>query len=331
MSGNWDTYICQVDDAPASILVDLDLARTVPHEQYPFLGHISIPLQTPDKHGLPRQDEYERLGVLEDGLEIALTRSEQAVYAGRCASGGYFDFFYYLRTPENWERRVRDAMAGLPDYRWAAGTQNDPDWEVYICFLFPDKYAMNGIQNRRALRELEEQGDGLGKSRVIEHWATFPDEPSALAFSTGLEERGFSIRRDLLPEPESSPARPTAGHSGSNSHFLEADQAQTRVPPAPAGDLQTLAQRNVGDRPLGDQTVEPLPGGVSHPDPLFGARGQPAYRPEIRPTIRNNEAILVYFSRPDAPEDIDAVTFSLVELAASHGGVYQGWGSPVVV
>ena len=306
MSGNWDTYICQVDDAPASILVDLDLARTVPHDRFPFLGHIGISLQSPDAYGLPRQEEYERLGVLEDGLEAALTRSKHVVYAGRCASGGYFDFFYYLQTPENWTGRVRDAMAGLPEYTWAAGTQNDPDWEVYICFLFPDKYAMNGIQNRRALRELEEQGDGLEENRVIEHWATFPDEPSALAFSTGLEERGFSIRRDSLPEPESGPAHPAAGHLDGNSHFVEADKVPVWAPPAPAGNRPSL-------------------------DPAFGDREPPEARPEIRPGSRNAEAILVYFSRPDAPEDIDAVTFSLVELAESHGGIYQGWASPVVV
>jgi hypothetical protein len=261
MSGNWDTYFCQVDGSPASILVDLDLAEGAPHAAFPYMGYISVTLRGPDEHGLPGQEEYERLGELEDALESALTADARAVYAGRSASAGHFDFFFYLRSGEGWGTRAGEIMAAFPEYAWESGQQDDPEWQGYISFLFPDDYAMNGIQNRRALRELAAQGDDAQKSREIEHWAVFSDPESAATFSQAVREGGFS------PLPGLSPL---SGDSGEDVVFGQ------------------------------------LPSGL----------------PEAWVSVR--------FSRTDAPEDIDAVTYPLVELVQAHGGAYQGWACPVV-
>ncbi|MCL1939857.1 MAG: DUF695 domain-containing protein [Desulfovibrionaceae bacterium] len=258
MSGNWDTYFCQVDGSPASILVDLDLAEGAPHAAFPYMGYISVKVCFPDEHGLPGQEEYERLGELEDALESAITADDQAVYAGRSASSGHFDFFFYLRSGEDWGTRAGEVMATFSEYAWESGRQDDPEWQGYSSFLFPDDYAMNGIQNRRALRELAEQGDDGQKSREIEHWAVFSSPEPAAAFSQAVREGGFS----LLPEP-----------------------------PVDSGE-----------------------------EPVFGQL--PVGLPEAWVSVR--------FSRPDTPEDIDAVTYPLVELVQAHGGAYQGWACPVV-
>ena len=246
MSGNWDTYLCQVDGSPAAILVDLDLAKDAPDAAFPYMGYISVTLRSPDEQGLPKQEEYERLGEVEDALESVLTADAQAVYAGRSALDGHFDFFFYLRRGEHWGSRAGEVMAAFPEYVWESGCQDDPGWQSYTSFLFPDDYAMNGIQNRRALRELAEQGDDMQKSREIEHRAVFSSPESAEAFSLALRESDFT----LLPDQQ-------------NSDF-----------------------------------------------------------PETWISVR--------FSRIDAPEDIDAVTYPLVELARTHNGAYQGWACPVV-
>jgi uncharacterized protein (TIGR01619 family) len=247
MSGNWDTYFCQVDDNPAAILVDLELAKGAPHTAFPYMGYISVPLCSPDEHGLPKQEEYERLGELEDALESALTIDAQALYAGSSTSGGYFDFFFYLRSGEHWKTRAQEPMSAFPEYAsWGSGWQEDSEWRSYWDFLFPDDHAMNGIRNRRALRKLAEQGDNTQKSREIEHWAVFTAPESAATFSQALKESGFSP----LPVQQNR------------------DAAET--------------------------------------------------------------SLFVRFSRIDAPEDIDAVTYPLIELAQAHNGLYQGWACPVV-
>jgi len=251
MSGNWDTYLCKVDGSPASMLVDLGLAEGAPHVAFPYMGYISVNLRFPDEHGLPRQEEYERLGEMEDALESALTADVQAVYAGRSALIGRFDCFFYLRSDKGWESLVREVMAAFPEYAWEAGCQDDPEWLGYISFLFPDDYDMTGIQNRRALRELAEQGDDGQRSREIEHQAVFSDPESAATFNQAIRESGFTL---------------------------------------------------LGEEPVYGQ----LPAGL----------------PEAWVSVR--------FSRPDTPEDIDAVTYPLVELVLAHGGTYQGWACPVL-
>ena len=245
MSDNWDSYFCEVDGNPAAILVDLDLAEAAPHAAFPYMGHISVKACFPDRRGLPGQEEYERLGELEDALERALTVDDQAVYVGRSAVDGHCDFFFYLRNGEHLGARAGAVMAAYPEYAWESGWQDDPGWQSYRSFLFPDDYALNGIQNRRALRELAEQGDDAQKSRTIEHWAVFDSPEAAVAFSRAVREEGF--------------------------------------------------------RPLPDERNPDLP------EHLIG----------------------VCFSRPDAPEDIDAVTYPLVALALAHNGVYHGWACPV--
>lgn len=278
MSGNWDTYLRQIDGRPASILVDLELAKGAPHTAFPYLAHIRVSLHHPDERGLPRQEEYERLGALEDHLDRVLAAGDQAVYVGRSASAGRFDFFFYLRRDENWESRAGNAMASFPEYVWETGLHTDPAWENYIGFLFPDVYAMNDIQNRRALRELEEQGDAPELSREIEHWAVFPDEDQARSFVGVLRDSGFAVLSGTgLHERDNEAARPKAAESG-----------------AP------LATHDSG------KAAEP--GGHAMP---------------------GNDCF-VHFSRPDAPEDINALTSLLVELAGAYGGRYQGWTCAVV-
>ena len=264
MSGNWDTYFCQVDGHPAAILVDLALADVAPLAAFPVMGYLSVSLHSPDEHGLPLQEEYERLGALEDHLESAFTADSAGLYAGRSATAGHFDFFFYLQSGERWGERAARIMALFPEYEWEAGSQSDAQWENYICFLFPDEYAMNGMQNRRALRKLEDQDDDPEKSRDIEHWAVFPHTAAAGEFARAIRDNGFTVLEESAP--------------------------------IAAGDVPEGASGVAGD--------------MSGPSPETG--------------------ISIHFSRPDAPEDIDAVTYPLVALALTHGGAYQGWACPVV-
>lgn len=249
MSGNWDTYFCRVDGNPASILVDLALADVAPLAAFPVMGYLSVGLRLPDEHGLPARDEYERLGALEDHLERVLTAGAEAVYAGRSATAGRFDCFFYLRDGEDWGTRAAGAMSCFPEYDWEAGAQNDASWQAYSEFLFPDAYAMHGIQNRRALGDLLEQGDDPEKSRDIEHWAVFAGEAEAGNFARAVREKGFAVLS--APSPAESGGAP-------------------------------------------------------------------------------EREFFVRFSRPDAPEGIDEISYPLLELALEHGGAYQGWACPVM-
>ncbi len=201
MSGDWDSYFCHIDGKPASIFVDLSLADAAPLTAFPFMAYLSVTLQQPDEHGLPVQEEYERLCALEERLEGALTANAQAVYAGSATRAGRCDFFFYLRSEEGWGTRAVETLSLFPEYACETGTQCDPAWETYRCFLFPDSYALHGIQNRRALEKLREQGDDLEQSREIEHWALFFEEGAAGAFIQAIRDRDFALLSGPVPAP----------------------------------------------------------------------------------------------------------------------------------
>ena len=210
---NWDSYFCRVEGKSASILVDLGRIADAPRSDRPFLGRLRLALRSPDENGFPAQEEYDRLAEIEDSLEEDLRKSLSALYVGRCATGGCFELFFYLPEGANWRSGLEKSLPIFGEYAWEAESYPDPEWETYGQFLFPDAYALLGIQNARIRRQLLEQGDDPGKSRRVEHWAAFPDAGTAKAFALAAAQQGFHLEEvqeegmgDADPESRSGEA-----------------------------------------------------------------------------------------------------------------------------
>ena len=193
MTDNWDSYLCEVDGRPASILVDLGAVAHAPAPDFPCLGYVTITLRDPDENGFPRREEFEALSALEDALEASLTANRAAVHIGRCITDGRYELVFYTTGVEDWNSRVAAAMESLPSYEWEAGAHYEPDWDSYLGFLFPGEQDLLIIQNRRLCRQLEEQGDSLDKPRLITHWLDFSGAEAGRAFCRAALERGFQV------------------------------------------------------------------------------------------------------------------------------------------
>ena len=277
MTDNWDSYLCEVDGKPASILVDLGAVAQAPMPGFPCLGYVTVTLRDPDENGFPRREEFETLSVLEDALESALTASEAAVHIGRCITSGRYELIFYTVSSDDWHSRVADIMEALPPYDWEAGAHYEPDWDTYLGFLFPGEQDLLTIQNRRLLRQLQEQGDAPEKNRLITHWLDFFDAEDGEAFCRAARERGFQVEEaGMVFGTEDGAALSGGGESAP-------------VPGSGPG-LARLALTGAEARP-----------------PFFQAR----------------------VSRMDAPENIDEVSFALLDLALEHGGEYLGWSCPI--
>lgn len=211
MSGNskdnWEFYTRRVEDKAATILLDMGLAGSAPRPEFPVLGHVGVSLRAPDLYGLPAAQEYESLGAMEDALVAAVAGEGRALYAGRCIRDGEADFFFYLPALSGFGDRVEKSMAAFADYVWHSGSTADPDWEVYLNFLYPGAYDILGIQNRRALTRLEQMGDDPRLPRLVEHWIDCPARDEAEAALRGFREHGFS-GESLCPTPDG----PLPGH-----------------------------------------------------------------------------------------------------------------------
>lgn len=203
MTDDWDTYFCNVDDKPASILVDLGAAEAAPLEGLPYMGHVSLALLDPDENGFSSREEYGALYQLEDALESALTGTDNTVYVGRSTTAGRRDFVFYTSAPEGWKEKITAALKEYPAYSWRASIREDKEWETYLEFLYPSEMDMHIIQNRRLCTYMEEQGDDLAKERSIDHWLYFPTEQARTAFCEEIRQEGFSIGDSPAPDRES--------------------------------------------------------------------------------------------------------------------------------
>lgn len=193
MTENWDSYDCTVDGKPAAIMVDLGVCASAPAPEYPYMGYITTPLANPDEQGFPRPEELEQLWFLEDSLTAMLCESDDIQYVGRCFTDGHLDMFFYIKDTKDWNKRVGILMSSFPQYTYNTGSHRDQEWEVYFDFLFPGPYDLICIQNRRALRNLEELGDDATTSRIVEHRADFPSPEAAEGFTAAVRELGFCV------------------------------------------------------------------------------------------------------------------------------------------
>lgn len=110
MSDEWDFYPLRVDDQPASIFVNLSLAKMAPISGKPHMSYISIRMRQPREDGLSSQEEFQALGDLEDLIVEAATENADPIYVGRDTTGGDRDFFFYTSDPVRFVDTVTTKM-----------------------------------------------------------------------------------------------------------------------------------------------------------------------------------------------------------------------------
>src|SRR3569832_434129 len=105
--GNWDFFMCRLDDKPAFNFLPLDLLQQVPPTaKYPHLLLVRLYFLHPREDGLSSQQEFDTLVAIEDAEQEALTAEQAAIYAGRVTTDGYRAVVFYTSAPERSEKQV---------------------------------------------------------------------------------------------------------------------------------------------------------------------------------------------------------------------------------
>jgi hypothetical protein len=192
---DFDFYMAQIEDKPASFVVDLNAAAAAPLESHPLRLAIRVPMLRPRADGLRDASELDELGALEDQFVEALADKIDAIYVGRVVHDG--DTTLYLYVPAEHRVAMEDlpVLTGAPpgDHEPQWGVAEDPAWDVYLELLYPDAYAHQTIWNRRLLRVFSEQGDQLDVAREIDHMAFFPTREAAEQAAAALTAAGFRV------------------------------------------------------------------------------------------------------------------------------------------
>jgi hypothetical protein len=189
MPDSWEFYFCNVNNAPASISVDIGVRKSAPDKQRPWLLWVWVHFNAPRPDGLSSSEEAKVLFSIEDEL----VKTVKATLVGRITTAGRREFYFYGATDKSFETAVRAAMSHFPKYRFDQGMVHQPDWRQYLTLLYPSPRSWQQIKDRHVLETLKKHGDSLQKKRLVSHWAYFASESARQEFSIRLSGQGFEI------------------------------------------------------------------------------------------------------------------------------------------
>lgn len=203
----YEFYPCLVDDAPASIYVNLRF------EQEPLAGadtHYGVTIQMlePGPYGIGTADEGDAVNAIEETL-IAQVRERGLVYVGRLRSRGEWEVTFYGADGhlETLRAIARDASVG--GRRAAARSQHDRDWTYYRELLLPDAERRQWMDDRRLVQVLRDQGDALRTPRRVDHRAHFASAQARDAFVAAITGKGFALE---VASQDEARERPFGAH-----------------------------------------------------------------------------------------------------------------------
>jgi hypothetical protein len=201
----FEFYPCMVDQAPASIYVNLGLAAE------PGLDTrytLAIELRDAGGYGIGSADEAAVLDAFEEVALPAIAASG-LVFAGRLRHAGIWELTFYgpAGALDALERIDPTSLAGR---RVIMRSTPDATWSYYRDLLLPDAERLQWMDDRRLVQILGEQGDVLTRPRRIDHRASFATEAARDAFLADAAGRGFSVESDP-PARDGDEARPFVG------------------------------------------------------------------------------------------------------------------------
>jgi hypothetical protein len=184
----WEFYPCQIDDLPASIVLNLRFEGETPAHAT-TLYRMRVQMLVPDEHGMGDASESNAINLLEPQLE---ERGATAglTYVARIRSHGLWELVWY--GPAEQSAVLQSMRELITDRRTYLDVRADPGWGFYREFLLPDQERRLWIEDRKLVDLLAEKGDGLTTPRPVRHWLDFTSSTGREAFIAAVRELGFS-------------------------------------------------------------------------------------------------------------------------------------------
>ena len=190
---NWDFFMCRIEGAPASIRTNLALIEVAPLEGLSQRLQFYIKMQNPRPDGLSSNEEYPMLCDIEDAIGEK-AGAIGAVLAGVVRSEGLLELWFYTQNAEALAKTCEEALQTFEGYQSGYNIAEDPEWEDYFGFLYPDEFSYQTMQNRKVLMQLEKNGDKMEVPREIDHFIYFKEADQQQAFAKEAEAKGFKVR-----------------------------------------------------------------------------------------------------------------------------------------
>lgn len=190
----WDFYLARVDDAPASIFLNLAYAQLAPIDRAGTVYWCKTPMGEPEDHGMGGPREMDRLGAMEDDL---CDRAAEAGFypVGRLRNLGEWTVFFYgpAGAEDRFDAAVSAAMAAHGVGEHDTGARPDAEWSIYCDFLMPDAERWRWMNDRRVVEALAGHGDLSDQPRRVDHWAFFASADDRDRFVERAAAEGFAL------------------------------------------------------------------------------------------------------------------------------------------
>ena len=170
---DWENYIVAVDGRPVSVNVDLGLYPSAPIKERPFVIILRTKLKNPDINGMPYQEEYGTLLNMEESLIAELGKETGAIFTGRFTQRGLREFYFYSPDTIGYEKGVKQAMKGFPEYEWLSRAKEDKKWENFYTVLYPSDIELLRIKSKRQVEKLSQANLDNKKAIAIQHYFNF--------------------------------------------------------------------------------------------------------------------------------------------------------------
>ncbi|MDU5142972.1 MAG: DUF695 domain-containing protein [Paenibacillus dendritiformis] len=194
MSDHWDIYFCDIQGKFSSIVLDMDIWKEIEKSEYPHPMVMRIPIKNPGKSGTPIHEEAELLNDLEDKITNEI--SGFGFLVGRITTDGLRDVFYYFSKPYELEKVAEKYFIEHGYEIQVHHIEEENPWDFYFEYLYPNKYQLQHMGNRKVVDQLRESGDTFENSRRVDHWIYFQSTEDKENFDAKAILLGFNIDSD---------------------------------------------------------------------------------------------------------------------------------------
>lgn len=196
----FDVYMASVDGAPASFVLDMGVAPHAPVQSHPLRLQVRVRLLHPLDNGLQAASELEAMGEVEDTVSGRISAVLDGIYVGRFTCESYTTYVFYLPAQAGRTTDPAPIIGDLGPYEWGWMAENDPGWDYFVGFLYPDRLSFEAMANRKLIENLEAQGDRLEVARDIDHRAYFLSLEQAATAAAELRGLGYNTDEPTLLE-----------------------------------------------------------------------------------------------------------------------------------
>ncbi|MFP4164243.1 MAG: DUF695 domain-containing protein [Chitinispirillaceae bacterium] len=133
-TNQWEDLFGKYIQNPVDIRINKGLKPVVGHPAFDYQVAISVPVQNPQKDGLPNRTEEKQLKKLENILVQKLVEKKETVFAAVIKTDKRCDFIFYSGDKKSAKKKLESLGETINDYPLNTSLKKDNKWVTYAWF-----------------------------------------------------------------------------------------------------------------------------------------------------------------------------------------------------